>query len=379
MAQVVVAPDKFTGSLTAQEVAAIVARGIGRVHPEVPVQQVPVADGGDGTVAAAVTAGYREVVVDVHGPTGEPVSASIAIRGDLAVVETAAACGLAVLPGGRRAPLTASSFGAGELVLAALDRGCRTVVLGVGGSASTDGGAGLAQALGATLLDEAGLPLGPGGAELTRLARLDLSTMDSRVEELTVILACDVDNPLHGPAGAAAVFGPQKGAEPEQVATLARGLRRWSDLVSSTIGEDHTERPGAGAAGGIGFAALALLAAERRSGIELVLDLVGFADHLAGARLVVTGEGSLDEQTLRGKAPIGVVAAARSAGIPVVTVSGRCQLTRAQLAAAGIAAAYALTDLEPDVRRCMTEAAALLDATAERIAADWLTEDPAAR
>lgn len=375
MAHVLVAPDKFKGSLTAAQVAATVARGIARLRPDLDVRQVPVADGGDGTVAAALAAGYRQVDATVHGPTGAPVAAAIAVRDDLAVVETAASSGLAVLPGGRPAPLTASSYGAGELLLAAADAGCRTVVLGVGGSASTDGGAGLVQALGARLLDEHGRPLPPGGAALNQLAELDLSTVDSRVAGLTVVLACDVDNPLHGPAGAAAVFGPQKGADPDQVAVLEKGLRRWSDLVTSALGRDLTELPGAGAAGGIGFAALALLDAERRSGIELVLELVGFHEQLAGARLVVTGEGSLDAQTLRGKAPIGVVAAARSAAIPAVVAAGRCLLTQQEMTAAGIAGGYALTDLEPDPERCLADADNLLARLAERIAEDWLMDD----
>lgn len=376
MVHVVVAPDKFKGSLTAAEVAATVAEGIGRVRPELTVRQVPIADGGDGTVAAALAAGYRRVDVPVSGPTGEPVTAPIAVRGDLAVIESAAACGLSALPGGRLAPLTATSYGVGELLLAAVTAGCRTAVVGVGGSACTDGGAGLVQALGGRLLDETGEPIPPGGAALNRLATVDLSGLDSRLAGLHVILACDVDNPLHGPHGAAAVFGPQKGANPDQVRLLERGLRRWSTQVTAALGRDDTEVPGAGAAGGIGFAALAVLGAERRSGIELMLDLVGFHDQLDGARLVITGEGSLDRQTLHGKAPVGVVAAARAAGIPAVAIAGRCLLTPDELAEAGIAAGYALTDLEPDPDRCMADAERLLGALAERVATDWLAADP---
>jgi glycerate kinase len=365
LTHVVVAPDKFKGSLTAAAAAAALARGIGRVRPDLPVHEVPVADGGDGTVAAALAAGFRPVTATVSGPTGEPVTATIALREDLAVVEAAAAGGLAQLPAGL-APLTASSYGVGELLRAAVDAGARTIVLGVGGSASTDGGAGMVQALGGRVLDSAGASLPPGGAALLDVATVDLTAVDLR--GANVVLASDVDNPLLGPDGAAAVFGPQKGADPAQVELLDKALGVWSDHVDPAL----AGAPGAGAAGGIGFAALAVLGATRRSGIDLLLDLVGFAAHLPGAALVITGEGSLDEQSLHGKAPIGVVGAAVRAGVRAVAVAGRCQLDRATLAAAGIAAAYALTDLEPDPARCMADADRLLEELAVRVAEDWL-------
>jgi glycerate kinase len=365
---VVVAPDKFKGSLTAEQAADALARGIARVRPDVPVHRVPVADGGDGTVAAAVAAGFRPVTVTVHGPTGAEVTATVALRGDLAVVESASACGLLLLPDGRAAPLTASSSGVGELVLAALDAGARTVVLGVGGSATTDGGVGLVTALGARALDAHGAPLAPGGGPLAGVRTVDLSGLDPRLADLDVILACDVDNPLLGPTGAAAVFGPQKGATPAQVDQLDDALRAWADLVDPAV----ADVPGAGAAGGIGFAALAVLGATRRSGIDLLLELIGFADHLPGAALVVTGEGSLDEQSLHGKAPIGVVGAAARAGVGAVTVAGRCGLDARQLRDAGISAAYALADLEPDLARSIADADRLLALVAERIAEEWL-------
>jgi glycerate kinase len=365
-----VAPDKFKGSLTAAEVAEAVGRGIRAVLPDLAVRAVPLADGGDGTVAAALAAGFRRVDVAAHGPTGEPVTAAIAVRDGTAIIETAAACGLARLPGGRPAPLDASSGGAGDLVRAALDEGCRTVVLGVGGSASTDGGAGMVAALGAALLDGAGRPIAPGGQGLADIATVGLSTLDSRLAGTEVILAADVASPLLGPGGAAAVFGPQKGANPEQVQILERNLTHWSEVV----GPELAMAPAAGAAGGIGFAALAILHARRRSGIEMLLELTGFADQLTGASLVVTGEGSLDEQTLQGKTPVGVAAAARAAGVPVVAVAGRCLLDERQLAEAGIAAGYALLDLEPDVTRCIANAGPLTERVGAAIARDWLTE-----
>jgi glycerate kinase len=365
---VVVAPDKFKGSLTAPDVAAALARGLRAARPELAVHEVPVADGGDGTVAAALAAGFAPLTATVQGPTGEPVTATIAVRDEVAVVEAAAACGLALLPGGRPEPLTASSHGVGELLLLAADAGCTSVVLGVGGVASTDGGSGLVRALGGLVVDAQAEPLPPGGAALARVAAVDLTPIDPRIAELDVVLATDVDNPLLGPHGAAPVFGPQKGADPEQVELLAGALRTWADVVDPGL----VDAPGAGAAGGIGFAALAVLGATRRSGIDLLLDLIGFADHLAGAALVITGEGSLDEQTLHGKAPIGVVARARAAGVPAVAVAGRNLLSDSALADAGIAAAYALSDLEPDLARSMADAAALLTRLAGRIAGDWL-------
>jgi glycerate 2-kinase len=372
--RIVVAPDKFKGSLPAAGVAAAVAAGLRAVAGDAEILTMPVADGGDGTVDAAVAAGFERVPVTVAGPLGEPVRASYARRGAVAVAELACACGLALLPAGRRAPLTAASFGAGEVLRAALDAGARQVVLGVGGSASTDGGAGLLRALGARVLDDRGEPVGPGGAGLDEVAVLDLAGLHAAVHTAEFVLAADVDNPLSGPDGAAAVFGPQKGASPADVARLEAGLRRWADVVAAAVGKDWSRTPGAGAAGGVGFAALAVLGARMRPGIELVLELTGLESRLAGADLVVTGEGSLDAQSLAGKAPVGVARAAARHGVPVVAVAGRNTLTAAELAAAGIAAVYPLTDLEPDLERCHAEAAALLRRAGQMIARDRLAE-----
>lgn len=373
---VVVAPDKFKGSLTAREVADRVAAGIAAVSPGVDVVRVPVADGGDGTVDAALAAGYERIPVRATGPTGEPVDTAYAVRDGVAVVELADVSGLRLLPPDRLAPRTATSYGTGEVVRAALDRGCRSVVLGIGGSASTDGGAGMVEALGVRLLDAAGNPLPRGGGALADLDRVDLSGLHPAVARTRIVVACDVDNPLLGPHGAAAVYGPQKGASPDDVTALDAALKHWADVVDAVLAgpgganpaQAIRDRAGAGAAGGVGYAAMAVLGAELEPGIGLVLDLVRFADHLPGASLVVTGEGSLDEQTLHGKAPAGVAAAAAKAGVPVVTVSGRLGLDRAQLERAGIAAAYALTDIEPDVRRCQAEAGPLLERLATNLA-----------
>ncbi|MDX3188825.1 glycerate kinase [Streptomyces sp. MN03-5084-2B] len=358
---VLLAPDKFKGSLTAGEVASAVASGLADVHPSVVVRTLPVADGGEGTVDAAVAAGYERVPVPARGPTGAPVTASYAARGDTAVVELAEASGLHRLPGAPQ-PLTATSAGTGDVIAAAVRAGCRRIVLGVGGSACTDGGAGMLAALGARLLDAAGRELPFGGAALARLASLE----PPNLSEVDIELASDVDNPLYGPRGAAAVYGPQKGASPADVETLDAALRHWASIA----GPGFAARPGAGAAGGVGFAAMAVLGARLRPGIELLLDLLGFDAALAGVSLVVTGEGSLDEQTLAGKAPAGVARAAAAHGIPCVAVSGRCRLSSVELADAGISAAYALTDLEPDPARCMAEAAPLLRRLAHRVAID---------
>lgn len=369
--RVLIASDKFKGSLTAAEVAAAVSAGVRRVLPDAVVETAPVADGGDGTLAAAHAAGFDLVPVTVAGPTGEPVRTSYARRGDLAVVELADATGLVRLPGDPD-PLRASSRGAGEALAAAIDAGCREIVLGIGGSASTDGGAGVLRGLGARLLDADGDEVADGGGCLDEVARVELDAVRRRVDGVVVTVACDVDNPLTGARGAAEVYGPQKGATPEQVRRLDAALGHWADVVAAATGTDVRDHPGAGAAGGVGFAALAVLGAELRSGIELVLDLVGFHDRLPGVDLVVTGEGALDEQTLHGKAPAGVAAAAGRAGVPVVAVCGVNRLDPARMRVAGIEAAYALADIEPDLQRCLTDGIPLLEQLGERIAAEHL-------
>ncbi|OUC93989.1 glycerate kinase [Streptosporangium minutum] len=429
---VVIAPDKFKGSLTGAEVAARVAAGLG---PDVVTVALPVADGGDGTVDAVVACGFTRVEVEVTGPTGQPVRAAYAWREPAeharrpaagedaaavpagpgsspsladpgsstppagpgsspspspspspaaaevptAVIELAEASGLRRLPGDPQA-LTATSYGVGELIAHAVRRGARRIVLGLGGSACTDGGAGMMQALGVRFLDAGGQELPRGGAALRTLEKIDKSGLIA-IDDVEFVVAGDVDNPLLGPYGAAAVYGPQKGAGPEEVKVLEGALARLAAVAAHTHGLagaiEHdgivrpmgvAAQPGAGAAGGVGFAALAFLSADVRPGIEYLLDLLGFHDLLDGARLVITGEGSLDEQTLRGKAPAGVAAAAAKAGIPVVAVCGRRALGDEELNAAGITAAYALTDIEPDPAVCMSEAGPLLERLAREVA-----------
>lgn len=367
--RVLVAADKFKGSLTAVEVAERVIAGLRRVRPDLRAEALPVADGGDGTVAAAVAAGFERHEVRVSGPLGDEVTAAYALRDGTAVVEMAEASGLQRLPEGVFAPLTASTYGSGELLRAALDAGARSIVFGVGGSATTDGGAGMLAALGARFLTASGEPVRPGGAALAELATADLSGLDPRLRSVEFVLASDVDNPLTGPKGAAAVYGPQKGASPEDVERLDAALGHFVKVLDASA---LAALPGAGAAGGIGFAAL-LVGARFRPGIEVMLDVLGFASALERADLVITGEGSLDEQTLHGKAPAGVAAAARAAGKDVVAVCGRLALAPEVLGRAGIRRAYALTDVEPDVAKCIAEAGPILERTAERIARDYLT------
>ena len=369
---VVVAPDKFKGTLEGAEVAARLAAGIRRAAPGTEVRELPVADGGEGTLAAALAAGFVRVPVKVAGPTGLPVDAAIAVRGDTAVVELAQSSGLARLPGGRTAPLAAGSYGVGQLIGRAVGLGAKRIVLGLGGSACTDGGAGMVQALGVGLYDAEGAELPPGGAALRRLARIDLGPLADTLTGVDVVVACDVDNPLLGPRGATAVYGPQKGADGEDQLILEDGLTRFADVVGAVSGRDFRNAPGAGAAGGVGFAALALLGATMRPGIELMLELLGFDEAVRGARLVVTGEGCLDAQTLHGKAPAGVAAAATRAGVRVAAVAGRLELAESEWRAAGFVAAYALTELAEQPGDSMTKAAELAEVAGERLAAELL-------
>ncbi|GAA0908838.1 glycerate kinase [Streptomyces thermoalcalitolerans] len=372
--RVLVAPDKFKGSLTAVRVAERVTAGLRRVVPDLEVEALPVADGGDGTVDAAVAAGFERREVRVTGPLGDEVTAAFALRGDTAVVEMAEASGLQRLPAGVLAPLEASTCGSGELLRAALDAGARTIVFGVGGSATTDGGAGMLSALGARFLGADGKPVPPGGGGLAGLVEADLSGLDGRLGSVELVLASDVDNPLTGPKGAAAVYGPQKGASPQDVRTLDAALAHFARVLEGAVGAraaEYAVSPGAGAAGGVGYGAL-LLGARFRPGIEVMLEVLGFAPALRRASLVITGEGSLDAQTLHGKAPAGVAAAACAAGKEVVAVCGRLALAPEELDRAGIRRAYALTEIEPDVSRCVADAGPLLERVAEQIARDFL-------
>lgn len=368
--RILIASDKFKGSATGSEVAAALADGIREIIPDAVVNAAPIADGGEGTVDAAVASGFTLVTVSVTGPTGRPVDAVFALRDQEAVIEMAAASGLDVLPNGEKDALGATSRGTGELIVAALDRGATSIVLGVGGSACTDGGAGMLQALGVALRTE-DRPVRPGGAGLVDLVSADISGLDPRLDGVSFMLAADVDNPLLGDRGAAAVFAPQKGASADDVAVLEAGLSRLAALVDALPGvRPSATAPGAGAAGGVGYAALAVLGAVREPGIDVIQRLTGLEARLADADLVITGEGSLDDQSLGGKTPLGVSAAAARAGKPVVAVCGRTTLDAAQAESAGFAKVYALSTIEPEPAKSMANAVPLLREVGRTIGAD---------
>ena len=362
--RVVVCLDKFRGSATAAQACTALADGLRRRSPALDVREIPMADGGEGTVDALVAAGWTPHAVTVPGPLGHPVEARFAARAGCAAIEMAQAAGRHLV-GDAPDALRASTAGVGGLIEAALDLGCESMVLAVGGSATTDGGAGMLQALGARLLDAAARDLPPGGGALARLASVDLSGLDERLGHTRVTLAADVDNPLLGPRGAAAVFGPQKGASPDDVALLDHALARWANLVEPAT-RSARGKPGAGAAGGLGFAALAVLGARRLPGAEWLLDELGVDAALDGAAVVVVGEGRLDTQSLAGKAPVGVARAAARHGVPVVAVAGQVALDDAQLAAAGIGRSWALADRAAD---SMTRALPLLSEVGAELAA----------
>ena len=323
--KIVIAPDAFKESLSAAEVALAIEAGFREVFPAAEICRLPVADGGEGTVDAMVAAlGGRRVAARVTGPLGEPVEAFYGLCGDGAtvVIEMAAASGLALVPSARRNPLLTTSFGTGELIRAALDAGARHLIVGIGGSATNDAGAGMLQALGAALLDGAGRPLGRGGEALADLARIAVDGLDPRLAGCRIEVACDVDNPLTGERGASAVFGPQKGATPAMVQRLDANLAHFAAVLQRDLGVAVADVPGAGAAGGVGAALLGPLGARLRPGIEIVTGALGLEAAVADADLVITGEGRLDVQSLRGKAPLGVARIARRHGKPVIAIAG---------------------------------------------------------
>ncbi len=323
--KVVIAPDSFKGSLSAVGVAEAMSEGVRAALPDAEIVLLPLADGGEGTVEALVMAtGGRIVSAPATDPLGNQIESFYGILGDCetAVVEMAAASGLPLVPLELRNPLKTTTYGTGELIKAALDSGCRKLILGIGGSATNDGGIGAVQALGVSFKDSNGLEVGFGGRELVRIATIDVSKTDPRLCETQVMVACDVTNPLTGPLGASAVFGPQKGASPEMVAELDAGLANLAVIIREQLGIEIEQMPGAGAAGGLGAGAVAFLGAKLMSGIEIVLGAVHFTELLADASLVITGEGRIDSQTLGGKTISGVLKAAREANVPVLAIGG---------------------------------------------------------
>ena len=365
--KIVIAPDSYKESLTALEVATEIEAGFREIFPDADYLKLPMADGGEGTVDAMVAAtGGRLVTVDVTGPLGGPVTACYGLSGDgeTAFIEMAAASGLALVAPNLRNPLLTTTYGTGELITAALDAG-----IGIGGSATNDGGAGMLQALGVNLLDRAGREIGFGGGELERLERIDISCMDPRLKTCRIEAACDVDNPLTGPKGASVVFGPQKGATPKMVARLDANLAHYACLINRDVGVRGDSTPGAGAAGGMGVALLAFCGATLRPGIEIVMAAVGLEAAVRDADLVITGEGRIDSQSIHGKTPIGVAQLAKRYGKPVIGIAGSLAPDAGIVREYGIDAVFSVLSQICTVEEALTHAAANVRKASRNIAA----------
>jgi glycerate kinase len=371
--RVLVSPDKFKGTLTAPQAASALAAGVRRVLPDAEIRVLPVADGGEGTVDAVLAAGGVRHTAAVSDPLGRPTTVDWAEVDGRAVIELAAASGLHhVCRGSRVRPddataVSADTYGTGEVIRQALDTGLGEVVLGLGGSASTDGGTGILRALGARFLDSAGETLPPGGGPLERLASVDLSGLDGRLVALT--LCCDVRSPLLGPAGAAAVFAPQKGASAATVATLERGLTRLAAVLGAATGRDAAAVDWGGAAGGCAGGLFAALDATFAPGFDLLAELIGLEEHLAWADLVLVGEGSLDGQSLAGKAPVALAARATRRGVPVVAVAGQVDVDPGALREVGILAAVGAVEVAGSTAVALADPARWAQAAAERVVA----------
>ncbi len=367
--KVVVAPDSFKESLSAREVADAIATGLRRAAPECEIVTVPVADGGEGTVQAIVDATGGQIHQrQVTGPLGQPVQAGFGITGDglTAVIEMAWASGLPLVPEKKRNPLYTNTFGTGELIREALKMGVERILIGIGGSATVDGGVGMAQALGVRFRCRDG-EVGFGGGELGRITSIDMSARDARLAGVTIEVACDVDNPLVGPTGAAVVYGPQKGATPEQVKVLDANLAHLAGIIEHDLGKRVAHLPGSGAAGGLGAGLVAFLDAKLRPGVEIVLETVRFDEKLAGAQLVITGEGKLDGQSVFGKTPVGVARAAKRRGVPVIALAAVLDSGYEAVYQVGIDACFAISDRPMTKEDSMRRAAELLAKTAENV------------
>ena len=372
--KIVIAPDSFKDSLSAAGVAQAIAEGWAQVWPAAHVLQCPMADGGEGTVDAVLAACKGELRRHtVRGPLGDSVEARWGWLADshTAMIEMAEASGLQLVAPGQRDACSSTTYGTGELIRAALDAGAQRIILAIGGSATNDGGAGAMQALGVQLLDSERQPLPAGGLALARLAHISLEQLDPRLAQVRFEIAADVNNPLCGPHGASSIFGPQKGASPEQVAQLDAALGHFADHCAQVLPKDVRDEPGSGAAGGLGFAAKAFLAAQFRPGVEVVAELVGLDEAVRGADLVITGEGRFDAQTLRGKTPFGVARIARRHGVPVVVIAGTLGDGYEQMYAHGVDAAFALPSGPMSLEQACHEAPRLLRERASDIARVW--------
>ena len=379
--KILIAPDSFKESLSSIAVAQAIEKGWRQVFPNAECVKLPVADGGEGTVDALVFATQGHCFdAEVHDPLGQRITARYGTdaTGCVAFIEMAAASGLMLVPPDKRNPLVTSSYGTGELIRDALDRGFTDILIGIGGSATNDGGAGMLQALGIRLLDSDGRDLPPGGAALSQLARIDVSGQHPRLAGCRMQIACDVNNPLTGPEGASAVFGPQKGATPEMVRELDAALARFATILRRDTGKDIASIPGAGAAGGMGAALLAFFRAELRPGIDIVLETIAMEQHLCHATLVITGEGRIDAQTICGKTPIGVARLAQKHGIPVIAIAGSIGAGAEAVFAHGITALHAIIPAPCTLQEALDHAADNIERTARNIAATFVIARSAA-
>ncbi|MCW3489454.1 glycerate kinase family protein [Dethiobacter alkaliphilus] len=367
---IILAPDSFKGSLSATEVAESMARGVQQVFPQAEIIKLPFSDGGEGLVHALVNATGGEIRKQkVTGPLGEEVLAFWGVLGDreTAVIEMAAASGLLLVPEEKRKPLITTTYGTGELIKAALSAGFTRLIIGIGGSATNDGGAGMAQALGASLTDHEGNEIPFGGAALARLAHIDTSRINPLIKDAEILVACDVNNPLTGPTGASAIYGPQKGATAEMVAQLDESLKHYAQIILRDLNIAVEQIPGAGAAGGLGAGIMAFLGGSLRSGIDLVMDTVGFTEKLANCDLIITGEGKLDAQSAYGKVPVGVARKAKEKKVPVVVLAGSVETTAKALHQEGVTAFFSICTGPMKLEQSISQTVALLEHTTEEV------------
>ena len=368
--KVVIAPDSYKGCLSALEVAKAMERGVLSVFPSAEVRKIPIADGGEGTVAALVTATNGQLrQTEVTDPLGNKIIAHWGVLGDgrTAVIEMAAASGLPLVPKEKRDPRVTTTYGTGELIKAALAEGLAKIIIGIGGSATNDGGTGMARALGVRFLDAAGQEVAAGGGSLAEICQIDTTGLDPRLKNTEIVVACDVDNPLCGTRGASAVFGPQKGATPEMVQQLDAGLAKYASCARQATGRDVAEKAGAGAAGGLGAGLMFFTPAQLKPGVEIVLDAVGFSDIVRDADFVITGEGRTDFQTAFGKAPVGVAKVAKTHGAPVFCISGGLGEGADDVLAQGIDAVMSICDRPLSLEVCMAAGAQLIEPAAARL------------
>ncbi|WP_318507235.1 glycerate kinase [Photobacterium leiognathi] len=370
--KIIIAPDSYKESLTAIEVATAIENGFRQVIPNAEYIKLPMADGGEGTVQSLVDASNGTIIErSVTGPLGEQVNGFFGLMGDgkTAIIEMAAASGLHLVIPELRNPMLTTSFGTGELILAALDKGVEHIIIGIGGSATNDGGIGMAQALGVRFLDENNKQISYSGGALDRLHRIDISNIDPRLVSVKLEVACDVDNPLCGEKGASQVFGPQKGATPEMVTQLDNNLAHYAEIIKRDLGKDVKDMAGAGAAGGMGAALLGLFNAQLRPGIEIVMDAVNLADVLQDADLVITGEGRIDSQTIHGKTPIGVARTAKRFNKPVIGIAGSLSYDCNVVHEHGIDAVFSVVPRSVSLAEALAEAAINVELTARNVAA----------